>query len=95
MPRYLSLLQFTERGLRNLNMSTARARAFDKLAAKAGVTVEGQYWTLGRYDGALILSADDGSKVLSLLASLVSKGNVRTESLLALNDCEFDAIAGS
>ena len=95
MPRYLSLLRFTERGLKNLKMSTARAHAFDKAAAKAGVTIEGQYWTLGRYDGALILSASDHAKILSLLASLSATGNVRPESLLAFTDKEFDKIAGS
>lgn len=95
MARYLSLLRFSERGLKNLKMSTARAHAFDKAAAKAGVTIECQYWTIGRYDGALIMSANDDAKILSLLASLSATGNVRPESLLALTDKEFDKLADS
>lgn len=94
MARYIALLKFTEQGSKNIKKSTARAHAFDKLAARAGVKVEGQYWTMGRYDGALILSASDETKVLHLLTSLASLGNVRTETMQAFVDTEFDEIVG-
>jgi len=42
----------------------------------------------------LILSADDESKVLHCLTELAARGNVPTESLRALTDKEFVAIAG-
>jgi uncharacterized protein with GYD domain len=94
MARYISLLRFTEQGAKNVKKSTARAHAFDKLAAKARVKVEGQYWTMGKYDGVLILSADSETKVLHLLTMLASLGNVRTATMQAFSDGEFDAIAG-
>jgi uncharacterized protein with GYD domain len=92
MARYISLLRFTEQGAKNMKKSTARAHAFDKLAAKAGVKVEGQYWTMGKYDGVLILSADSEQKVLHLLTALAALGNVRTATMQAFLDGEFDAI---
>ena len=92
MARYIALLKFTEQGAKNVKKSTARAHQFDKLAAKSGVTVEGQFWTLGRYDGVLILSADSSQKILQLLATLASLGNVRTETLQTFTDNEFDKI---
>jgi uncharacterized protein with GYD domain len=94
MARYISLLRFTSQGAKNLKKSTSRAHAFDKLAAKAGVRVEGQYWTMGKYDGVLILSAETEKKVLHLLAELAALGNVRTATMQAFSDKEFDAIAG-
>ena len=94
MARYISLLRFTEQGAKNIKKSTARAHAFYKLAAKSGVKVEAQYWTMGKYDGVIILSADSEKKVLHLLASLASLGNVRTSTMQALTDKEFDAVAG-
>lgn len=94
MARYISLLRFTEQGAKNIKKSTTRAHNFDKLAAKAGVKVEGQYWTMGKYDGVLILSADNERKVLHLLTALASLGNVRTATMQAFLDKEFDAIAG-
>ena len=58
MARYISLLRFTEQGAKNLKKSTNRAHTFDKIATQSGVKIEGQYWTLGAYDGVLILDAD-------------------------------------
>ena len=94
MIRYISLLRFTEQGAKNIKKSTTRAHTFDQLAAKAGVKVEGQYWTMGKYDGILILSADSEEKVLHLLAALAALGNVRTATMQAFTDKEFDAIVG-
>ena len=93
MPRYIALLKFTEQGAKDLKRSTSRAHAFDKLAAKSGVKVDGQYWTLGRFDGVLVLSAANETKILHLLAQLASLGKVRTETMQAFSDSEFDAIA--
>jgi len=92
MARYVTLIQFTEKGAKDIKKSTSRARAFDKAAAKAGVTIEGQYWTFGRYDGVLILSADDQAKVLQCLLGLAALGYVKTETLVALNEGEFDGV---
>ena len=94
MARFISLLRFTEQGAKNIKKSTSRAHAFDKLAAKAGVTIEGQYWTMGAYDGVLVISADDEKKALHLLTELAAGGNVSTQTMQAFVDKEFDAIVG-
>jgi len=95
MTRYLILLRFTEQGSKNIKDSPSRAHAFKEEASKAGVKVEGQYWTIGAYDGALILSADDESNVLKVVAGLAGRGYVRTESLRAFDEGEFAALASS
>ncbi len=92
MPRYISLIRFTEQGVKALKKSTTRAHAFDQAAAKAGVTIEGQFWTMGAYDGVLIVSSDDEKKALHCLTELAAGGNVRTETMPAWVDKEFDAI---
>ena len=94
MARYISLLRFTEQGAKNIKKSTNRAHDFDKLAAKAGVKVEGQFWTMGKYDGVLILTADSEEKVLHMLTLLAALGNVRSNTMQAFVDKEFDAIVG-
>jgi uncharacterized protein with GYD domain len=94
MAKYISLLRFTEQGAKDLKKSTNRAHHFDKIAAKAGVKIEGQYWTLGAYDGVLIISADSEHKALQCLSQLASHGSVRTETMQAFMDDEFDAILG-
>jgi uncharacterized protein with GYD domain len=94
MARFVCLLRFTERGAKHLKQSTARARAFDRAAARAGVTIEAQYWTMGVYDGVLILSADSEEKALHCLSELAAGGNVRTETLPAFDAGQFAAIVG-
>lgn len=94
MARYVSLLKFTQQGVRSLKESSARATAFCKAAEKAGVKVEAQLWTTGEYDGILILSADDETKVLATIAKLAALGNVQTQTLQAYDASQFTAIVG-
>jgi uncharacterized protein with GYD domain len=95
MTRYITLLKFTDRGARALRKSSARASAFGKAAKKAGVTVEGLYWTTGSYDGVLILRAANAQRALRCLARLAGAGNVTTETLQAFDEREFKAIVGN
>lgn len=92
MARYLSLLRFTDRGVTALKDSPERARQFAKSAKDAGVEVEAQYWTIGSCDGFLVLRADSEEKVLRCLGHLAATGNVRTESLKALDATEFQGL---
>jgi uncharacterized protein with GYD domain len=94
MARYVSLLKFTQQGVRSLKESSARAAAFCKAAEKAGVKVEAQLWTAGEYDGILILSADEETKVLAIIAKLAALGNVQTQTLQAYDSTQFAAIVG-
>jgi uncharacterized protein with GYD domain len=93
MARYLTLLKFTEQGARNIKKSADRALAFREAAKKAGVSVDAQLWTVGAYDGALVLSGED-KNILRTVAELASLGNVRTESLQAFDAEQFKAITG-
>jgi uncharacterized protein with GYD domain len=92
MPRYISLIRFTEQGAKALNKSTTRARAYAKAAAKQGVRVVGQYWTVGKYDGVLIIEADTEADALRSLAELSAQGNVRTQTMPAYLDAELEAL---
>ena len=94
MARYVSLLKFTQQGVRSLKGSPARAAAFRKAAEKAGVKVEVHLWTAGEYDGILILSADDETKVLATIAKLAALGNVQTQTMQAYDSKQFAAIVG-
>lgn len=92
MATYISLIQFTEEGAKHIKDSTKRAKAFDDAAEAAGVHIVGQYWTIGSYDGVLIVSAEDEKKALLWLANLTAAGNVKTHSLRAFNAKEFEEI---
>ena len=94
MNHYIALLRYTAKGVEHIKDSTKRAHHFNKLAKKAGVKIEGQYWTIGRYDGVLIIAADSEKKALHLLVELAAGGNVRAETMLAYTDKTFAQIVG-
>ena len=94
MARYISLLRFTDQGIRNLKDSAGRALAFKKEAEKLGVTVEAQHWTVGAYDGVVVLSGEEKA-VLRSLTKLAALGNVRTETMQAFGADELKTLAGS
>lgn len=94
MPRYISLLRFTEKGALGIKNSASRALEFDKTAEKAGVRVEAQYWMFGEYDGLLILSADTAEAALRCLTELTAAGHVRTETMRAFDAQEFAQLTG-
>ncbi len=93
MARYVVLLNFTEKGLASIKESPSRAEAFKKAASKAGASVESVYWTLGSYDGILVLSAEDEATAVGLALKLGKAGNVRTTMLRAFDAGEFGQIA--
>jgi len=92
MPAYISLLNFTDQGIRNVKQTTQRAEAFRATAEKLGVKVREIYWTLGRYDAVGIIEAPDDEAVTRLMLSLGSLGNVRTETLRAFSAQEMERI---
>ena len=92
MSHYIALLRFTQKGAENIKDSPKRAHHFNAIAKKAGVTVEAQYWTIGAYDGVLIIRADTEKKALHLLTLLTAAGHVRTKTMQAFSDKEFAEI---
>ena len=92
MATYVALVNFTEQGVQNFRDTRQRADNFRAMAKQAGVTVRDVLWTLGRYDGLLLLEAADEESVTALMLGLASLGNVRTETLRAFGAGEIDKI---
>lgn len=93
MARYMTLLKFTAQGVRGIKNSPSRSDDFRKACRKAGVTVETLLWTVGAYDGVLIISAEDDQQALRMIVRLAAQGNVQTETLKALDAKEFASVA--
>jgi uncharacterized protein with GYD domain len=94
MPRYVCFWRFTEKGTRAIKQSTSRAHAFHRAAAQMGVQVEAQYWTMGRWDGVMVLSAEKEEQAMHAVGLLTAAGFVRTETLPAFTDQEFERMLG-
>jgi uncharacterized protein with GYD domain len=94
MATFISLVSFTDQGIRSVKESPKRADAFKAMAKKLGVTVKEIYWTLGHFDAVAVLEGDDEA-VTSTLLKLGSLGNVRSETLRAFSAAEMGRIVGN
>lgn len=91
MATYVLLLKFTDQGIHNIKETRKRAEGFRAMAEKAGAKVKEVYWTLGQYDGVLILEGSDEAAA-ALGMSLGSLGNVRAETLRAFSGDEISRV---
>jgi uncharacterized protein with GYD domain len=91
MATFISLVNFTDQGIRSVKDSPKRAEAFKATAKKLGVTVKELYWTVGRYDVVVVMEGDDEA-VTSTLLKVGSLGNVRSETLRAFSAADMGRI---
>jgi len=92
MPIYVSLLNWTDQGIRKVKETTKRAEAFQALAQKTKVKVREIHWTMGRYDVVVIMEAPDDHTISRLMLALGTLGNVKTETLRAYSAKEMAEI---
>ena len=67
MATFISLVNFTEQGIRNAKESPNRAAEFAASAEKLGVKVKDIYWTVGHYDVVAIIEGPDDETITSVL----------------------------
>ncbi len=94
MQKYVTLVSFTEEGLKNLKDTGRRAKAFADKAKKKGVRIEQTYWTFGRYDIVHVFEAPNDEAAAAVCFALGTMGTVRTETLRAFNIDEMTDIVG-
>ena len=94
MVRYLALVEFTEKGLRDVAQSPQRAADFRASVEALGGKVESLYWAVGQFDGCIVFEAPDEETAAGLLLSLGRQGNVRTRSMRLFDEAEFVSVVG-
>ena len=94
MATFISLLNFTDQGIRNVKDSPARYEAFKTMAEKQGVTVKDIYYTVGHYDLVVVTEGTDEAVTAALL-KVGSLGNVRSETLRAFSVEDMKKIMAS
>lgn len=92
MIRYLSLIQFTDQGARNVDKSVQRASDFGKSVSDAGGKLVLQVWAVGQYDGCVVFEVPDEAVGSALLVKLAKNGNVRTQTLRCYDNQEFEMV---
>ncbi len=95
MPTYISLINYTEQGVRDIKDAPKRLTASKKLLKQMGGRVKGIYLTLGGYDIVAVVEAPDDETAARFALTLAAAGNVRTTTLRAFPEAEFRQIVKS
>jgi uncharacterized protein with GYD domain len=91
-PTYISLVQFTDKGIQAAKETTQRVAAWAAKVQSMGVTIKGMYWTLGQYDQVCIFEAPDDETAASVLLTADMLGNIRTQTLRAFTASEMEKV---
>jgi uncharacterized protein with GYD domain len=92
MARYLSLLTWTDQGLRNAKDTLNRASTARQAFTSKGAKIIDIYWLLGQYDLVVIFEAPDDETATRLLMTLGMQGNIRSATMRAFNDKEMEGV---
>lgn len=94
MATYVTLIKFTEQGVKNIKDTCKRAADFKASAKKLGIEVKEQYWCMGAYDGVIVFEAPDDDTATAAMLSLSSLNNVTTQTLRSFTAAEMGKVVG-
>ena len=95
MPTYISLVQFTDKGIRAAKDTTHRVADWAAKVKSKGVSIKQMYWTLGQYDQVCVFEAPDDETAAAVLLAADMLGNIRTQTLRAFTASEMEKILAS
>jgi len=92
MAMYISLIQFTEQGIRNVKDTVKRGDAAIGEAEKMGMKIIEEFWTMGAYDIVVLFEAPDDETMSAFLLKIGSMGNVKSQTLRAFRKQEMEGV---
>jgi uncharacterized protein with GYD domain len=95
MPTYVTLVNWTDQGIRNIKDSPKRAEAFGKAVKAAGGQLKEVYLVMGEYDLVVITEVPNDEAMARLTIATGSLGNVRTRTMRAFAGDEMRKILSS
>lgn len=87
MPHFVTLIQWTDQGIRNVRESPKRAEAARKLAKDLGGNLS-LWYTQGEYDIVGISEFPSDEAYMQFALQSGSLGNIRTKTLKAWSEAE-------
>ena len=95
MATYVSLIRYTEQGIRTIKESPARLDAAKKAFQAAGGEIKQFFLAMGKYDIVIISEGSSDEVAAAMALGLGSLGNIRTETMRVFPEADFRKIVGS
>ena len=95
MATFISLVNYSEQGIKNIKDAPNRVEAVKKLAQSLGGDITQIYLTMGAYDLITVSEFPDAATAAKFALTVGAHGNVRTNTLQAFSESEMADIIGS
>ena len=95
MPTYITLVNYTQKGIENIKESPARLDKVKEAMKAAGGEFKAFYLTLGSYDMVVISEAANDQAYAATMLAIGAAGAVRSETLKAFTEEEYRNIIAS
>lgn len=92
MATYISLIEYTNDGIKNIDESPARLDKAKELAAAHNCEIKSFYLTFGQYDAVSVFEAPDDETAAKISLTIGRGGAVSTETLKAFPEDEYREI---
>ncbi len=92
MPAYISLMTYTDQGLRTIKKSTNSADSARHMAEELGGSIDQIYLTMGNYDIVAIADFPDDATAATFVLRMGALGNVKATTLKAFQEDAFRMI---
>ena len=92
MAMYISLIQFTDQGIRNVRDTIKRGEAAIAEAEKMGMKIIEEFWTMGAYDVVVLFEAPDDATMSAFVLKNGSMGNAKSQTMRAFRREEMESV---
>src|SRR5712691_262291 len=89
MATYVSLIQYTQKGIESIKESPKRLDTARKAFEAEGAKLKDFYLVMGEYDIVIVVDAPNDEVVAKVSLMLGSKGNVKTRTSRAFTESEY------
>jgi len=92
MPTFVTLINYTQKGVENMKESPKRLETAKELFKSMGAEIKAFYLAMGRYDAVVIAEGPDDETATKLAITVASTGAIRTETFRVFTENEYRKI---
>ncbi len=92
MATYVTLIRWTDQGIKQAKNLTQRAQEFRQDCERRGIKVLSLHTTQGRWDVVIVSEAPDEHSMAAAMLAVESLGNVHTETMRAFTEADMMTI---
>ena len=89
MPTYMTLINYTQKGVENIKDSPNRLDAAKELFKSMGSELKSFHLAMGRFDAVVIAEGPDDETATKLAMTIGAAGLIRTETLRLFTEDEY------